>query len=90
MRARAGLLALGSSYSPRLPDPLSASGTRGFRPRSQWRGRGGFYRLPWALVGIPGANNAVNANKITAGSQLGPRTNAVAGWSSSSATSWPF
>ena len=26
-------------------------------------------------MGIPGANNAVNANKIIAGSQLGPRTN---------------
>src|SRR5438445_279405 len=31
---RAGLLALGSSYSPRLPG-LAASGTCGFRPRSQ-------------------------------------------------------
>jgi len=41
VRARAGLLALGSSYSPRLPG-LTASGFRGFRPRSQWRGRGGF------------------------------------------------
>src|SRR5438093_1475387 len=34
VRARAGLLALGSSYSPRLPG-LTASGFRGFRPRSQ-------------------------------------------------------
>jgi len=41
VRAWAGLLALGSSYSPRLPGSL-ASGSRGFRPRSQWRGRGGF------------------------------------------------
>jgi len=39
--ARAGLLAFGSSYSPRLPSS-NASGTRGFRPRLQWRGRGGF------------------------------------------------
>src|SRR5439155_24996997 len=41
VRARAGLLALGSSYSPRLPG-LAASGSRGFRPRLQCRGRGGF------------------------------------------------
>src|SRR5262245_33637201 len=34
VRARAGLLALGSSYSPRLPG-LTASGSCGFRPRSQ-------------------------------------------------------
>ena len=34
VRAWAGLLALGSSYSPRLPGSL-ASGSRGFRPRSQ-------------------------------------------------------
>src|SRR5207302_4409378 len=35
VRARAGLLALGSSYSPRLPSPTRASGSRGFRPRLQ-------------------------------------------------------
>jgi len=34
VRARAGLLALGSSYSPHLPG-LAASGSRGFRPRLQ-------------------------------------------------------
>jgi len=55
-RVRAGLLALGSSYSPRLPG-LAASGTRGFRPRSQWRGRGGFLPPSLRPRGHPDADN---------------------------------
>jgi len=53
-RRRAGLLALGSLYSPRLPDPARAGSVadRGFRPRLQWRGRGGF--APPSLGPAPG------------------------------------
>jgi len=54
VRAWAGLLAFGSSYSPRLPGPapLGPVATRGFRPRLQWRGRGGF--APPSLGPAPG------------------------------------
>ncbi len=49
--SRAGLLAPGSFYSPRLPIPARDSGSLGFRPRLQRRVRDGFApsSLSWPL-----------------------------------------
>src|SRR3989304_3582634 len=51
MRARAGLLAFGSSYSPRLPGPIGQGRSPGFAPRPRGGVAADSHRLPWALMG---------------------------------------
>src|SRR5712692_5918038 len=56
MRAWAGLLASGSSYSPRLPGS-SPVASAGFVPGYSDGVAADSHRLPWALMGTLGANN---------------------------------
>src|SRR5712664_1808557 len=56
VRARAGLLALGSFYSPRLPGS-SPVALAGFVPDYSDGVAADSHRLPWALVGALGASN---------------------------------
>src|SRR5262244_3289037 len=67
--ARAGLLALGSSYSPRLPDLFRSVAPAGFVPDHSDGVAAAWTAFPEALTAIPSANNVANANKIGCGSQ---------------------
>ena len=51
IRARAGLLALGSSYSPRLPGRTASGFLAGFVPDHSDGVAADSHRLPWALTG---------------------------------------
>src|SRR5256885_5012604 len=59
VRARAGLLALGSSYSPRLPGLAASGSLAGFVPDYSDGVAAALNRLPWALLGTPGRELAV-------------------------------
>src|SRR4029077_17926956 len=53
--ARAGLLALGSSYSPRLPDPFGSVAPAGFVPDHSDGVAAAWTAFPEALTAIPSA-----------------------------------
>jgi hypothetical protein len=73
-RLRSGLLAPGSSYSPRLPGADRASGSCGFRPRSQRRARGGISPPSLRKIGSRALAEPGDSRNDRAGPALGPET----------------
>src|SRR5439155_708334 len=69
VRARAGLLALGSSYSPRLPGLAASGSPAGFVPDYSDGVAAAFNRLPWALRGIPGREQRADGSRIARAAQ---------------------